>query len=452
MAEAFLQTVRHFWPDFTEWLGTLPDTRFQPLVVYDRKFMAWWGIALFAFKLGSRRQLDFDLSVESTQVLPNLNRLASTEQETRPVHGTLDHFLGHLGPSPLAFLRTQMVRRLIRMKALYEYRLQGKFVIAIDGTGHLTFAKKHCDECLVQRHDTCTVYYHPVLEAKLVTVSGLALSVGTEFIENAADAKAFAQLSLKEQKQDCELNALSRLAPQLKQAFPQTPFCLSGDNLYACGRAFELAKDFNWSFFFTFKEGGMPAVWKEFQSLLRLSPENILRVESFDGVEQIYRWIKGMTYEDSQKRTHTFNVLQCEETIHGKTTTFAWATDFTITQNNVIHLAQRGGRIRSKIENQGFNIQKNSDMNLEHAYSTNPERAKAYYYLLQIAHILLQLVESGSLLRRSARKHGKTPVQLFGSLKNIARRLLEAFRYCLLRDEAFSISTGARIRISLDTS
>lgn len=444
--------MRHFWPEFSVWLNELPDTRFQPLVVYDRKFMAWWGIALFAFKLGSRRQLDFDLSDEGTHILPNLNRLAGTEQETRPVHGTLDHFIGHLGADPLAALRTEMVRRLIRMKALEEYRLQGKFVIAIDGTGHLAFAKKHCDGCLVQKHDSYTVYYHPVLEAKLVSLSGLALSIGTEFIENPADAEAFAKLSKEKQKQDCELKGLARLAPILKQAFPQTPFCLSGDSLYGCGASFQSAEDHGWSFFFTFKEGRMPAVWREFQALLKLSPENILRVEHEDGVDQEYRWINGMSYQDSEKRTHEFNALQCKETVDGKTTTFAWATDFKITEKNVILLAEKGGRIRSKIENEGFNTQKNSNLNLEHAYSTKPEHAKAYYYLLQIAHIILQLVEFGSLLRRVAKCRGKTPVQLFGSLKNIARRLLEAFRFRLLCDEAFSTSAAAHIRISFDTS
>lgn len=452
LGETFLKTVRHFWPELNVCFDALPDTRWFPLIQYEQRFLVWWGISLFAFKLGSRRQLDFDLSADGTHILTNMNRLASTEQETRPVHGTLDHYIGHLGAPPLADIRTNMVRRLIRMKALDEGRLQGKFVIAIDGTGYLAFAKKHCMACLVQKHESYTVYLHPVLEAKLVTPSGLALSVGTEFIENPADAEAFAKLSQEKQKQDCELKALTRLAPILKQAFPQTPFCLSGDSLYGCGASFQLAKDHGWSFFFTFKEGRMQAVWKEFQVLLKLSPENILRVEHQDGVLQEYQWINGMSYQDTEKRIHEFNALQCKETVDGKTTTFAWTTDFKITEKNVIRLAERGGRVRSKIENQGFNTQKNSALNLEHAYSTKPEHAKAYYYFLQIAHMILQLVELGSLLRRVANKRGKTPVQLFGSLKNIPRRLLEAFRFRFLPDEAFSTSAAASIRISLDTS
>ena len=60
---------------------------------------------------------------------------------------------------------------------------------------------------------------------------------------------------------------------------------------------------------------------------------------------------------------------------------------------------------------------------------TDPERLKAYYYLLQIAHLMLRLLERGSLLRQVAHDVGKTPLTLWGSLKNIARRLLDGLRH-----------------------
>ena len=67
----------------------------------------------------------------------------------------------------------------------------------------------------------------------------------------------------------------------------------------------------------------------------------------------------------------------------------------------VEEIALKGGRSRWKIENEGFNRQKNSGLNLEHVYSIDPEKWKAYYVLLQLAFILIQLLERGSLLRRS---------------------------------------------------
>jgi hypothetical protein len=189
-------------------------------VIYHRRFLLWWGLLLFLCKLGSRRQLDFQFRDLELQVLANLNRLSDCQQDSLPVHKTLSHFLSHVGSEPLAQLRTQCVRRLIR--------------------------------------------------------------------------------------------------------------------------------------------------------------------------------------------------------------------------------------IRSKIENQGFNIQKNSGLNLEHAYSTHPDVLKAFYYLLQIAHLFLQMFEMGSLLQQLAKEYATSPVQLFGSLKNLNQRLLECLRYFKLDELAFS-TAPCQIRL-LDSS
>ena len=43
--------------------------------------------------------------------------------------------------------------------------------------------------------------------------------------------------------------------------------------------------------------------------------------------------------------------------------------DLAVNQDTVIDVATNGGRKRWHTENQGFNTQKNSDFNLEHAYS-----------------------------------------------------------------------------------
>ena len=115
-------------------------------------------------------------------------------------------------------------------------------------------------------------------------------------------------------------------------------------------------------------------------------------------------------------------------------------------------VATKGGRQRWHIENQGFNRQKNSGFNLEHAFGKDPEVLKAYYYLLQIAHIMMQIFEASSLLRHLAAEYERTPWQLFGSLKNLARRLLESFRYFALSDDAFDPGSAADIQIRLDSS
>ena len=421
-------------------------------MVYHKRFLVWWGLSLFLCQLGSRRQLDYQLNTDGPEVLANLNRLAGTAQDSRPVNKTLESFLGKIGSAPVARLRQRMVQRLIRMKVLDEARLQGRFVILIDGSGYLVFHTRHCDHCLTQRHGETTLYMHQVLEAKLLGPAGTVVSIATEFIDNRDAQGAQAETSQERVKQDCELKALRRLLAQLRGEFPQLRVCLSGDGLYACGEGFQVASDYKCDYVYTFQPGRLPAVWKDFQGLLRLCPDQRLERTTPEGVRQVYHWVNDLSYTDSAGRTWTFNALECTETKKdGETGEWSWLTCLDVNRETVEEVATKGGRERWRVENEGFNTQKTSGLNLEHAYShTN---WAAYYFLLQIAHLLLQLVEKGSLLRHLAQEQGKrTAVNLFGSLKNMAQRLLDSLRYRYWPDEAFDQTAAGRIQIRLDTS
>ena len=446
LGPALVQTVRHFFPQLNAWLQALPDTRQAEVCTYETRFLAWWGICLYLFGLRSRRQGDFRLDARGTAVLANLNRLADTRQTTRPVHGTLDHFVGHVGAAGFASVRTQMVRQLIRSKVLDPARLLGYLVVPLDGTGQCSFRQRHCDGCLVQRHGQTTVYYHEVLEAKVLGPAELVFSLASAFIENADAPPSAPCRSAEAVKQDCELNAFSRLAPQLKKDFPQLRLCLSVDALYACGRFFQVCRDYDWAFVCTFKPKDLSTAWDEFQRLLPLCPHNRLERELPDGTRQLYRWMPQVGYTDAQGRSWAFNAIQLQETIDHQTTTFAWLTPLPVSARTVEAIATHGGRHRWRIENQGFNRQKNSALNLQHLFSTDPEKLKAYYYLLQIACILLHLLEQGSLLRRLAQEHGRTPWQLWGSLNNLAWLLLESLRCFAWPEECFR-PQAARVRV-----
>lgn len=135
-------------------------------------------------------------------------------------------------------------------------------------------------------------------------------------------------------------------------------------------------------------------------------------------------WVHDLPYEDDQGRPWRFTAIECQETVNGHTTTFASLTDLAVDARTVVAVATKGGRHRWHIENQGFNRQKNSGLNLEHVCCRNPDLLKAYYLLLQVAHLLLQVLEAGSLLKRLAAEDGQTFWQLFGSLKNLGHRML----------------------------
>jgi hypothetical protein len=428
------RTVAHFWPKFRSWLESLSDTRDQEKITYLRQFMAWQGLMLFLLKLGSRRQVRFEL--DSLEALENLNRMGGCHQQTMAHSDTLAHFLGHVPPEALANLRLRMVQRLIRMKALDDGRLLGHFLVVLDGTGQLYFRRKHCEHCLTKTVEGKTQYFHHVLEAKLVTPEGLAISIGSEFIQNENPTAS---------KQDCELKAFGRLATQLKKDFPQLLLCLCLDGLYANGTVIQTCRQNQWKYFITFKEGSLPAVWKEYRTLLELCPQNRKRMELSDGVMQTFAWVQGLEYVDDQKRTQQFDAFQCVEQEGNNRTLFAWLTNFDIDADHVASLANSGGRCRWKIENEGFNIQKNGGFNLEHAYGTGERQIKNFYLLLQIAHMILQLMERGSLLNADCKR-------LFGSIRNLARRLAESIRNRLIPLEALDVDAAASIQIRLNTS
>jgi hypothetical protein len=449
---ALVQTVRHFFPEFNQWLDRLPDSRDQEVITYPRRFLAWWGIGLYLLQLGSRRQLDYELRDGGPQVLANFNRLAQTKQTTLPVHDTLDHFLGHVRLAGWERVRTQMVQRLLRMKALDAARLLGQPVLLIDATGVLRFDRPHCPNCLVQRHDKRTLYLHHVLEAKLLGPAGVVASLDSEFIENADAADSHGR-STEEVKQDCELKALHRLLPRIKKTYPQLRFVLALDSLYGCGPLFALTQELGWSFVVTFKEGRTPSLWREFQALLPQCPGNALTRTWGDGGVQHFRWVNQLDYEDSERRCWKLNALECAETTAaGDPQYFAWLTPLPVGKKTVEEIAQKGGRDRWKVENEGFNRQKNSGLNLEHVYSIDPEKWKAYYLLLQIAFLIMQLMERGSLLRRLAADLGRPFWKLFGSLKNVARRLLDSLRFSEWQEAWFDPTQAGNVRIGLDDS
>jgi len=363
--EVLFKTIGHFFPHFNRLLKGVNDPRDKAKMTYPIHVLLWVGILLFILKLESRRQINYLFN--TVEFLDNLNALTEEDMKKIAYDGTLAELAEKLEPEAISAVIAEMNNQLIRKRCLEKYRLlNAYYIIADDGTGHLSFKEKHCDKCLVRKNKEGEVlnYYHNVLDAKLIAGNGMALSFGTEFIENE---------SPRASKQDCELKAFYRMAPRIRQNFPQLPVCMVLDGLYAAGPVFDICEENRFKYIIVFQEGSMSAVYEDYCGLKMLETENTAYVE------------KG-----------------------------------GITQDNFKRIAE-GGRMRWKVENEGFNMQKNGGYNLEHAYSEHTVAAKIFYLLLQIAHILNQLMEKGSLLKEHI-------ARAFGSLRNVARKLLEEFR------------------------
>lgn len=117
------------------------------------------------------------------------------------------------------------------MKALDGGRVQGRLVVGIDGTGYLCFNSKHCEHCLTRKCGEKTLYYHQVLEAKILGPAQTAFSLGSEFIDNKDLAETAANAGEEKRKQDCELKAARRLLEGIRKEFPRLELCLSGGKI-----------------------------------------------------------------------------------------------------------------------------------------------------------------------------------------------------------------------------
>src|SRR5699024_8356260 len=81
-------------------------------------------------------------------------------------------------------------------------------------------------------------------------------------------------------------------------------------------------------------------------------------------------------------------------------------TNIKVNNRNARKLVN-AGRSRWKIENQGFNRQKNIRYHIEHASSRNYVAMKNHYLLTQITDILMQLFEKGSKALKHVKKTAK---------------------------------------------
>jgi len=375
------KTINHFFPDLFEQLRQIEDCRHRSDYALSEILMA--AIALFIFQQGSRNA--FNNLRQEAKFAKHYRRLFKLRL---PHLDTVHRVLCRLADEVLEQLKHRLVKTLLEKKVLHKYRLFGRwFVVAIDATGTMSCAERHCEQCLHQTSKKGkTTYFHNVLEAKLITANGFAISLATEWIANPAGAY---------DKQDCERKAFVRLAAKLKQLHPRLPICLTADGLYPYQGFFDTCRANGWAFILTFKDGNLPTVWEEVQALRLLDPTQQRRegrIQGGERIEQVFHWVADIDY-----RGHRLQWLECRETVGPRESAertdsrFVHLTDLKVSADTVALLSATG-RLRWKIENEGFNTQKNLGYALQHKYArVNWQAAKNYYQCLQIAHLINQL-------------------------------------------------------------
>lgn len=361
---------------------------------------------MFIFKCGSRNNTDKFIT---GQVEKNFITIFGLRL---PVMDTVDVFLRELPACELEKLKQALVRQLVEKRALDKFRYGGRFIVAVDGTGVYSFDYEPFAGC---PHKTSkngkTTWQVYVLEAKIVCSNNFSISLATEWLQNSDNIN---------EKQDCEQKAFVRLAGKLKKMYPRMAVTIAADSLYPNNTFFNICRKNGWSFILTFKEGSLKTVWEEVGLLYPLEEKQnkqtrIKRGKQGKGlVRESAMFINNIPYKKHGLNWVEYTLCHTGENIPFQR--FVHITDLDVNRQTAWETSFYG-RLRWKIENEGFNTQKNGGYNLQHKYSRkNTNAMQNYYQLLQIAHLIVQLTERLKAVQQGMKLSERTTKSLWTDL------------------------------------
>lgn len=410
----FMMVTNHFFHDLRDWIAEMDDPRNQSYVTYQQTDLNY--MAILKNICGQYTMRAMEESFNNENCIRTLSLMSgNTRLNSMPHYDTLNYYLEKLSPECLSGLRKKMVVSLIRGKQFHKNRLLGKYWrVIFDGTGLFYFKEKHCKNCLCTERETADgkkikFYYHKVIEAKIVLSDSVVISLGTEFIENEKEDVS---------KQDCEINAAKRLMAKIKKEYKRLPICIQGDALYETEPIMQLCRNYDWEYLFTQKD-----------TRQKLLNESFEWIKSGDGAEKKNGLCKekgnacyANHVEKVAGKKEVMNVFEYEYGTEDKeekkhTTRFQWVSSIELTKRNIEEMIL-AGRDRWKIENEGFNNQKNGLYRIEHLNSKNSNAMKNHYLLTQISDILMQLYLAWNPYIKELKQ----------TIKNTSSGLLESFR------------------------
>ncbi|MBC8035387.1 MAG: transposase family protein [Chitinophagaceae bacterium] len=383
-------------------LSRIEDPRQPFKVKHKMTVLMMYGILLYVYQIGSRRNANKDMS---TPIFLSNVQAVFPEFESIPHADTLARLLAKIDCEKIQDAMVEMLKDLMKKKKFKKHLINKRYLVAVDGTQKFFKDYQRQEEalkCNVGGEAKIPQFYVYALDSVLVLDNGIVLPVLTEILDNKDWIEG-------ETKKDCERKAFKRLAPKLCRIFGKGNITLLGDVLYACGPVIKIYREYNWDFMIVLKEDGLKDVWKEATGLMRLEPENSLRVD-WGNRQQEYRWANDIEYEYGLKRNQTeiIHVVICFERweenhsrstkeIETKDTRYAWISSKKLSEKNVFKRCTTMARYRWKIEN-NFLIEKHEGYFFEHCYSYNWQAMKGFHYLMKIGHFLNALVINSEII------------------------------------------------------
>lgn len=385
LVKELMRIIKKYFPELTSLISKLTDKRHKSYIKYNIRTIIM--TRLFALLCGITTMTEINSKFNTEETIKNLSSICNQNLDEIPDWQTIQDTIEDLSISEIEDIRKYIVKALIRSKMFDKYRYKGAFQLLVDATGLSSHDYNLNDNCLTRTKDGKTKYYKYVLEAKLV-FGDIVVSLDSEWIENI-------EMNNENDKQDCEINAFKRMAKRIKKNYPKTKFILTGDALYASTPMINICKEHKWYYIFNLKKERLKTIYEEFIDNVNYNNET---------KKENYYLSTSIKFKEN-----IITALRYDEIIDNKTTSFNYITNLNVTNNNIEEIVKMG-RKRWKIENEGFNEQKNGTYNISHLCSRNDTALKIHYLLIQIAHIIRQLIENGSITLREMKIKTKKEV------------------------------------------
>ena len=386
LLKELIKIINKYFPVLNKLLDNLTDKRHKSYIKYNIRTLILTRI--FALLCGITSMNEMNTSFNTELTINNLSNICNENLTEVPDWQTIQDVIEQLDIEEIRNIRKYMVKALIRSKMFDKYRYNGTFQLLVDATGISSHDYNLNNNCIIKKSKNGIIKYHKqVLEAKIVA-GNIVISLDTEWIENA-------DMKTEKKKQDCEINAFKRMAPRIKKEYPKLKFIITGDALYATSPMLDICKDNGWHYIFNLKKKRLKQVYEEFEDDIKYMNET---------KKEHYFLSCGIKYKN-----HIFNVIRYEEIQNEKITTFNYITDLKVNDYKIEGIVVMG-RKRWKIENEGFNEQKNGTFCISHLCSRNENALKIHYYFIQIAHIIRQLLDNGSVILREMKFKAKKEV------------------------------------------
>ncbi len=238
-------------------------------------------------------------------------------------------------------------------------RLNGRTLIALDGTEYFCSQKLGCPHCLTRKRSNGKIEcYHSMLAATIVAPGHtMAVPLMPEFIAKQDGAE----------KQDCERNAAKRWLTTHGARMKDLRPVYLGDDLFACQPIAEAALASGGDFLFTAKPDSHKALY-DFMNGAMLDELSLVLKEGGKKLTYRDRWFMGAPLRDGKDALAVNWIGVTISDAKGKVTyDGAFVTSLAVFRESVAQIAACA-RARWKIENESFNVLKNNGYHLEHNF------------------------------------------------------------------------------------